>query len=157
LTWLYQPEPVVHSIVQVVELWSKLSAGRIDPQEVVQVEPSELDRRIEERMKQSRVEKNFSTPRMFFRFLRMFIYRAINGRWHLPAISEISVDELHDRMETDRLPLLIDVNLAAEFSQGYGHIPSSRSIPIGELLVTLVPILNGASNNGWEAGGAGIS
>jgi rhodanese-related sulfurtransferase len=40
-------------------------------------------------------------------------------------------------MEADRLPVLIDVNLATEFHQGYGHIPTSRSIPIGELEAAL--------------------
>ena len=44
--------------------------------------------------------------------------------------SEITVDELFDRVNSDQLPLLIDVRSPAEFDGGYGHIPNARSIPV---------------------------
>lgn len=47
--------------------------------------------------------------------------------------SEITVDELLDRVNSDRPPLLIDVRSPAEFNGGYGHIPNARSIPVLEL------------------------
>lgn len=47
--------------------------------------------------------------------------------------SEITVDELLDRVNSDRPPLLIDVRSPAEFNGGYGHIPDARSIPVLEL------------------------
>ena len=47
--------------------------------------------------------------------------------------SEITVDELHDRVNSDRPPLLIDVRSPKEFNGGYGHIPNARLIPVLEL------------------------
>ena len=44
--------------------------------------------------------------------------------------SEITVDELFERVNSDRPPLLIDVRSPAEFDGGYGHIPNARSIPV---------------------------
>ena len=47
--------------------------------------------------------------------------------------SEITVDKLLDRVNSDRPPLLIDVRSPAEFNGGFGHIPNARSIQILEL------------------------
>ncbi|MHA2428985.1 MAG: rhodanese-like domain-containing protein [Candidatus Hermodarchaeia archaeon] len=47
--------------------------------------------------------------------------------------SEITVEELFDRVNSDRPPLLIDVRSPEEFNGGYGHIPNARSIPVLEL------------------------
>ena len=44
--------------------------------------------------------------------------------------SEITVDELYERVNSDQPPLLIDVRSPAEFKGGYGHIPNARSIPV---------------------------
>ncbi len=44
--------------------------------------------------------------------------------------SEITVDELFERVNSDQPPLLIDVRSPAEFDGGYGHIPNARSIPV---------------------------
>jgi len=46
------------------------------------------------------------------------------------AWSEITVDELFDRVNSDQPPLLIDVRSPAEFDGGYGHLPNARSIPV---------------------------
>ena len=47
--------------------------------------------------------------------------------------SEITVDELFERLNSDQPPLLIDVRSPEEFSSGYGHIQDARSIPLLEL------------------------
>ena len=47
--------------------------------------------------------------------------------------SEITVDELFDRVNSDQPPLLIDVRSPAEFDGGYGHLPNALSIPVLEL------------------------
>jgi rhodanese-related sulfurtransferase len=47
--------------------------------------------------------------------------------------SEITVDDLFDRVNSDEPPLLIDVRSPGEFDGGYGHIPNARSIPVLEL------------------------
>lgn len=52
-----------------------------------------------------------------------------------PPISDISVDELYERLVTeDEPPLLIDVRSPQEFYGAGGHIKNSRLIPLGELL-----------------------
>jgi len=47
--------------------------------------------------------------------------------------SEITVDKLFDRVNSNQPPLLIDIRSPAEFNGGYGHIPNARSIPMLEL------------------------
>ena len=52
--------------------------------------------------------------------------------------SEISVDDLFDRVNSNQPPLLIDVRSAPEYNgtdelSRYGHIPNARSIPMLEL------------------------
>ena len=47
--------------------------------------------------------------------------------------SEITVDRLYDRVNSDRPPLLIDIRSPTEFNGGYGHIPDARSIQILDL------------------------
>ena len=47
--------------------------------------------------------------------------------------SEITVDDLFDRVNSDQPPLLIDIRSPEEFNGGYGHIPNARSIDLLEL------------------------
>ena len=47
--------------------------------------------------------------------------------------SEITVDELFERVNSGRPPLLIDIRSPAEFDGGYGHLPNARSISVLEL------------------------
>ena len=47
--------------------------------------------------------------------------------------SEITVDDLFDRVNSNLPPLLIDVRSPADFNGGYGHIRNARSIPMLEL------------------------
>jgi len=58
--------------------------------------------------------------------------------WHAfaqenPKWSEITVDELYERLDSDPPALLIDVRSVEDFNGGYGHIPNSRLIPMLEL------------------------
>ena len=50
-----------------------------------------------------------------------------------PEWTEITVDELFDRFNSDQPPLLIDVRSVEDYNGGYGHIPNSVSIPMLEL------------------------
>ena len=47
-------------------------------------------------------------------------------------MSEITVDDLFDRINSNLPPLLIDIRSAQEFNEGYGHIPNAKSIPFME-------------------------
>lgn len=105
-----------------------------------QMEPSEIEKQVLERMVQAKAEQNVSVPWMVLRFARLLLYRAIKGRWHLPAIGEISVDELHERVNSDPAPLLLDLRSEAEFSGGFGHIPNSRLVPMFNLEASLTDL-----------------
>ena len=47
--------------------------------------------------------------------------------------SEITVDELFNRVNSSLPPLIIDIRSVQEFKGGHGHIPNAKSIPIMEL------------------------
>ena len=52
----------------------------------------------------------------------------------MPTVSEITAKDLHDRINSNAHPLIIDVRSAQEFSSGFGHIPDSKQIPIMDLV-----------------------
>jgi rhodanese-related sulfurtransferase len=87
--------------------------------------------------------------RMFLKFVRMYFYKTIKRRWYLPSVSEIAVDELFDRINSNRSPLLIDVTEPRFYGPGQetpdnvidGHIQNSKLIPIMELSSTLEDLL----------------
>jgi rhodanese-related sulfurtransferase len=55
-------------------------------------------------------------------------FREENPKW-----TEITVDELFDRMDSNPPDLLIDVRSVEEYSGKYGHIPNAKLIPMLEL------------------------
>ena len=50
-----------------------------------------------------------------------------------PEWTEITIDELFDRLDSDPPALLIDVRSVEDYTCGYGHIPNAVSIPMLEL------------------------
>ena len=90
-------------------------------------------------------EKKISKLRMGLKLMRLFLYRVIKRRWYLPNLEEITVDELHDRMNSNsNLPLLIDTRDEKDFNGAfdykgeiYGHIPNSKPISIMKLVANL--------------------
>jgi len=90
--------------------------------------------------------------RMVLKFVRMYFYKTIKRRWYLPDVSEMTVDELFDRINSDQSPLLIDVteptfyrtelekpdneqNELVKLSSQ--KIPNAKMIPILELAANL--------------------
>jgi rhodanese-related sulfurtransferase len=65
--------------------------------------------------------------------VRMFVKLLL----HRSESSEISVDHLLERMNSNLPPLIIDIRSAPEFNGAEGHIPNAKSIPIGELTSNL--------------------
>ncbi|MHA2224841.1 MAG: rhodanese-like domain-containing protein [Candidatus Hodarchaeales archaeon] len=47
--------------------------------------------------------------------------------------SEITVDQLFERVNSNEPPLIIDTRSAKEFNGAEGHIPNAKHIPIREL------------------------
>jgi rhodanese-related sulfurtransferase len=82
--------------------------------------------------------------KMLLKFARLFLYRIRKRMWFLPAVSEMTVDQLFDRINSNLPPVLIDVRGTKEFNGNgqdsyskYGHIPNAKSIPIMKLASSL--------------------
>jgi rhodanese-related sulfurtransferase len=60
------------------------------------------------------------------------VFRHAFGREN-PEWTEITVEELFNRLDSDPPVLLIDVRSIEDYTGGYGHIPNSMSIPMLEL------------------------
>ena len=56
---------------------------------------------------------------------------------HITGLPQITVDQLHRRIESGRAPLMIDIRSIGDFDGSmegsYGHIPNARQIDILEL------------------------
>ena len=76
---------------------------------------------------------HISRRKILFQILRVVTSKLIKGEYHFPAVSEITAEDLRDRIDSGQNPLLIDVRPAHEFSNGFGHIPNSRLISMMEL------------------------
>ncbi|MFX0013439.1 MAG: sulfurtransferase TusA family protein [Promethearchaeota archaeon] len=78
--------------------------------------------------------------RMFIKLLRLWLWSIIRRGWYLPEIPEITVDEVYDRLNSNNLPLLLDLRDLVEFYgngkynyEKFGHIPNSKWIRLMEL------------------------
>ena len=65
-------------------------------------------------------------------FLKIILHETRPERFPIEW-SEITVDNLFDRVNSKTPPLLIDVRSTMDFNRDYGHIPNARSIPMMEL------------------------
>ncbi|MHA2096448.1 MAG: rhodanese-like domain-containing protein [Candidatus Hodarchaeales archaeon] len=87
-------------------------------------------------------EVEMSKFRMILKLTRLFLWTIRKRTWFLPELTEITVDELHDRMISNTgLPLLIDTRGEKGFTQAFdmkgkkfGHIPNSQPIGLRELI-----------------------
>lgn len=77
---------------------------------------------------------------MFLKILRLWLWSIIKRGWYLPEVSEITVDEVYDRLNSNSLPLLLDLRDLVEFYgngeykyEKYGHIPNSKWIRLMEV------------------------
>jgi rhodanese-related sulfurtransferase len=73
------------------------------------------------------------------------IYQVVRKHWRILVkwilrihdYPEITVDELHDKLDSDESPLMIDIRSVADYNgtgySKYGHIPDALSIPMLEL------------------------
>ena len=60
------------------------------------------------------------------------VFRHAFGREN-PEWTEITVEELFDRLDSDPPALLIDVRSGEDYTGGHGHIPNAVSIPMLKL------------------------
>lgn len=71
---------------------------------------------------------------MLFKIARVVTSKLIRGRYHFANVSEISAEDLHDRLNSKRPPLVIDTRSKEEFNSGFGHIPNSKWLPLMDLV-----------------------
>jgi 3-mercaptopyruvate sulfurtransferase SseA len=71
---------------------------------------------------------------MLFKIARVVTSKLIRGEYHFGNVSEISAEELRERLKTSRPPLMIDTRSKQEFEGGYGHIPGAKWIPLMDLV-----------------------
>ncbi|MFX0181907.1 MAG: sulfurtransferase TusA family protein [Candidatus Hodarchaeota archaeon] len=84
-----------------------------------------------------------SRRKMIFKLIRLWLWSIIKRKWYLPEASEITVDHLLERINSNQSQtelLLIDLRDKIEFYgtgeykyEKYGHIPNSQLIPLFEL------------------------
>ena len=81
--------------------------------------------------------------RIFLKIMKLFLNSLIRMKWHVPGVSEITVDQLYDKINSNQSPIIIDVRDRREFygAEGshkkYGHILNAMSIPYMELSANL--------------------
>ena len=85
-------------------------------------------------MKEPNLEIKLSRRGMLFKIVRVATSKLITGKYHFSNVSEITAEELHERIDSNQPPLIIDTRSAQEFGTGFGHIPNSRLIPLMELV-----------------------
>lgn len=77
--------------------------------------------------------------KMVLKFAKLFLYRIGKRKWFIPAVSEITVDQLNYLIFSNRSPLILDVRDKKDFNaeegsyRKYGHIAGAMCIPIMEL------------------------
>jgi tRNA 2-thiouridine synthesizing protein A len=94
--------------------------------------------------KKSKIKEiGISKKKMVLKFMKLFMYRIVKRKWVIPDVSEITVDQLNDQINSNLSPIIIDVRDRREFNGAdgayskYGHIPNATCIPIMELSAKL--------------------
>jgi len=90
-------------------------------------------------------EIKISKLRISAKFIRLLLYSIIKRRWHLPSTSEMTVDELHEKINSNLFPLIIDLRAEEEFNGPgensymtvFGHIANAKRMGITELSANL--------------------
>jgi rhodanese-related sulfurtransferase len=83
---------------------------------------------------------NLSRRKMLFQILRVVTSKLIKGDYQYPNVSEISAEQLDERINSDQPLLIIDTRSSQEFNTGFGHIPGSKHIPMMDLVTTFASL-----------------
>ena len=81
--------------------------------------------------------------RMGLKFAKLFLFTIFRTKWFIPGVSEITADELNEKINSGDIPVIVDTRDRIEFyaAEGtwrkYGHIQDSISIPIMHLTANL--------------------
>ena len=81
--------------------------------------------------------------RIVLKIMKLLLFSLIRMKWYSPIVSEITVDQLNDRINSNMSPIIVDVRERVEFygAKGswrkYGYIPNAKSIPIMQLAANL--------------------
>ncbi len=68
------------------------------------------------------------------RYWKIFLKLVFHRCWNFGKCwTEITADDLFERFNSNKPPLILDIRSTQEFNGADGHIPNARSIPIMEL------------------------
>ena len=79
---------------------------------------------------------NLSRRGMIFKIVRLVTRKLITGKYRVGNVSEITAEELRERLSSDQPPLMIDTRPTEDFNSGFGHIPNSKLIPLMEMVMS---------------------
>jgi len=85
-------------------------------------------------VKKLNLEVKLSRRGMLFKIARVVTSKLIKGEYHFGNVSEISAEDLRDRLNSKQPLLIIDTRSKQEFSSGFGHIPNSKWIPLMDIV-----------------------
>lgn len=71
---------------------------------------------------------------MLFKIARVMTSTLLKGEFNYRQVGQISAEDLRERLNSERPPLLIDTRSKQEFETGFGHIPTARWIPLMDLV-----------------------
>ncbi|MCW5875097.1 MAG: rhodanese-like domain-containing protein [Anaerolineales bacterium] len=71
---------------------------------------------------------------MLFKIARVVTSKLIKGRYYFANVSEISAEDLRERLSSEHPPLLIDTRSKQEYTSGFGHILNSKWMPLMDLV-----------------------
>lgn len=74
--------------------------------------------------------KKINRATIYIRVVKLILRRLLKGKWQVQGVTEITGDDLLDRINSDQVPLIIDVRTTQEYKGGFGHIPNSKSLPL---------------------------
>jgi rhodanese-related sulfurtransferase len=83
---------------------------------------------------------NLSRRKMLFQILRVVTSKLIKGQYQYPEVSEMTAEELSQRLNSSQPPVVIDTRSFEEFCSGFGHIPGSKHIPMMDLVMTFTSL-----------------
>jgi hydroxyacylglutathione hydrolase len=73
---------------------------------------------------------------MLFQIARVVTSTLIKGEMNHPRVDEITAEQLNEKLNSGRPPLLVDTRSKQEFEAGYGHIAGAKWVPLMDLVGT---------------------
>lgn len=83
------------------------------------------------------MELKLSRRGMLFKIARVVTSKLIKGEYSFATVSEITAEQLLEKMNAGTDLLIIDTRGTSEYSSGFGHLPTAVSVPMMEVVETM--------------------